>query len=409
MFGRRGGGVTVQPILFHFGAVTSFSPIIPPPGPPSGGGPIGRGGGGPGYAALLLPLAGLFLLPILVARGPSVPPAAGPTPPAVAALPPAAGVPGPSAPAAPGTAPGTPVQPTGPAAPPGTPAQPTGPVAPPGVLVSPVGPSPTGVTPAPKATPPLRRLPFTGEDLWIPFAWGLGLVGAGILLRRLTRLSRRTALRPDRRGFTKLRPLSAACLCAGAVLLAWPAYQVVSTGVRVNEVQTRALAEWDLAWHSERSVTVADGLVLAIPTLHVRLFVPEGATLEHLKRYGVGRISWTALPDADGMLGIAGHRTTYGAPFFRLNALHKGDAIAVEYHGRRYTYRAYRQETVRPWQADALEQDHSGRSIALVTCSPPYSATFRLIVFGRLENVTALASPRSVRGLAQGHAGTITH
>ncbi len=218
-----------------------------------------------------------------------------------------------------------------------------------------------------------------------------------------------TAVRPDRRGFTTLRLLSAVCLYAGAVLLAWPAYQVVSTGLRVNEIQTQALAEWDLARHPERSVTVADGLVLAIPTLHVRLFVPEGATVEHLKRYGAGRISWTALPDAGGTLGIAGHRTTYGAPFFRLDALRNGDAIAVEYHGRRYTYRADRQETVRPWQADALEQDQRGRSIALVTCSPPYSAAFRLIVFGRLENVTALASLPSVRGLARGYAGTLTH
>src|SRR5262249_60046634 len=130
------------------------------------------------------------------------------------------------------------------------------------------------------------------------------------------------------------------------------------------------------------------GLVLTIPRLGVRRYVPEGATPEHLRRYGVGRITWTSLPTVPGTLGIAGHRTTFGAPFFHLDRLVTGDTILVDYGGHRYAYRVVRQMTVTPDRADALEDATGQSAIALVTCSPPYSAAFRLIVFGRLEQRT---------------------
>jgi sortase A len=90
------------------------------------------------------------------------------------------------------------------------------------------------------------------------------------------------------------------------------------------------------------------------------------------------------------MLGIAGHRTTYGAPFRRVDQLHGGDSILVEYRGHRYTYQVSGRKTVRPQQVDVLQQEGGRQGIALVTCSPPYSAAFRLVVFGRLQRVTEL-------------------
>lgn len=183
--------------------------------------------------------------------------------------------------------------------------------------------------------------------------------------------------------------LSTLCIAAGILLLISPAAWVLYTGRQASDVQTAALAAWEsgrVEPGGAASATSANpGLVLTIPSLNVRRYVPEGATAEHLRRYGVGRITWTSLPEAPGTLGIAGHRTTYGAPFFRLDRLTAGDTIFVDYKGHRYTYRVERQVTVTPERADAL-QDATGRSgIALVTCSPPYSAAFRLIVFGRLE------------------------
>jgi sortase A len=192
--------------------------------------------------------------------------------------------------------------------------------------------------------------------------------------------------------------LSTLCLLAGAVLLLSPAAWILYTGRQASEVQTAALAAWEAgrlvpATPAHGASTAAKAaIVLTIPRLGVRRYVPEGATPEHLRRYGVGRITWTSLPTAPGILGIAGHRTTYGAPFFHLDQLVAGDTILVDYAAHRYTYRVERQVTVTPDRADTLE-DATGRgAIALVTCSPPYSAAFRLIVFGRLERGSLASS-----------------
>ncbi len=195
--------------------------------------------------------------------------------------------------------------------------------------------------------------------------------------------------------------LSTLCLVAGTVVLLSPVAWILYTGRQASEIQTQALAAWEAgrleAASSNRGVATSPkpGLVLTIPRLGVRRYVPDGATPEHLRRYGVGRITWTSLPSSPGTLGIAGHRTTYGAPFFYLDRLRAGDTIAVEYGGRHYTYRVERQMTVTPDRADTL-QDATGRSgIALVTCSPPYSAAFRLIVFGRLERGALASAPHA--------------
>ena len=186
-----------------------------------------------------------------------------------------------------------------------------------------------------------------------------------------------------------LSRLSTLCIAAGILLLMAPVAWVLYTGREASEVQTAALAAWEGDRNPEPAskdrVSRNTGLVLMIPRLGVRRFVPDGATPEHLRQYGVGRITWTALPTDPGTLGIAGHRTTYGAPFFRLDRLEPGDTILVDYAGHRYTYRVERQVTVTPDRADALQYSTGARGIALVTCSPPYSAALRLIVFGSLE------------------------
>lgn len=186
--------------------------------------------------------------------------------------------------------------------------------------------------------------------------------------------------------------LSTACIAVGGLLLLAPAAWVLYSGREASEIQTAALASWDAGRSGGAGPAASSqgpALVLTIPRLGVRRFVPDGATPEHLRRYGVGRISWTPLPLEPGIVGIAGHRTTYGAPFFALDRLHPGDAIIVEYDRRRFSYRVDRQMTVPPERADVLDGGAGGRGIALVTCSPPYSAALRLIVFGTLEAVTA--------------------
>lgn len=198
-----------------------------------------------------------------------------------------------------------------------------------------------------------------------------------------------------------LSRLSTLCLAAGVLLLLLPGAWVLYTGRQASEVQTAALAAWEGGRHANPTTGTrasgSTGLVLTIPRLGIRRFVPEGASPEHLRQYGVGRITWTALPTDAGILGIAGHRTTYGAPFLQIDRLQPNDEIIVEYGGNRYTYRVERQITVAPERADTLEDAHGARGIALVTCSPPYSAAFRLIVFGTLDQAKLASSGHAAR------------
>ncbi len=197
-----------------------------------------------------------------------------------------------------------------------------------------------------------------------------------------------------------LRILSAACLAVGFVLVLSPVGWVAYTALSVGPTQTSALAAWEQGARGtagpQAGATLpqdpGSALVLTIPRLGLRRLVPEGATPDNLRRFGVGRIAWTALPQAEGIVGIAGHRTTYGAPFFKLHTLRPGDTILVDYRGRRFTYEVLRSEVVTPDRVDLLEGLPGERSIGLVTCTPPYSATYRLVVLGTLRSVVPLTA-----------------
>jgi sortase A len=91
---------------------------------------------------------------------------------------------------------------------------------------------------------------------------------------------------------------------------------------------------------------------------------------------------------------VSGHRTTYGAPFYRLNELAKGDTITVVTRDWTYTYSVTRTDIVRPTATEVLDNvpGPDGKpkaTITLTTCHPRYSARQRLIVFGDLDFTSA--------------------
>lgn len=218
-------------------------------------------------------------------------------------------------------------------------------------------------------------------------------------------------------GHRAARVASTALILAGAACLVFPLALIAYTDTLVGPAQEAALAAWEEAGSSPRMAqgaspdargasprkappavagrpagpSPAGGLILTIPRLRLRRFVPEGAAPEHLRRYGIGRITWTSLPEAPGVVGIAGHRTTYGAPFFRLGALGEGDRVFIDRAGRRFTYVVAGKVTVRPDQVDVLRAQSAERGVALVTCTPLFSAAYRLVVMGRLVDVAPLA------------------
>jgi sortase A len=102
----------------------------------------------------------------------------------------------------------------------------------------------------------------------------------------------------------------------------------------------------------------------------------------------------TVLPGQPGTFGVSGHRTTYGAPFYRLNELAKGDTITVVIREAIYNYTVTRTAIVRPTDTQVLDNvigadDKPKATITLTTCHPRYSARQRLIVFGDLRFTSA--------------------
>jgi sortase A len=105
-------------------------------------------------------------------------------------------------------------------------------------------------------------------------------------------------------------------------------------------------------------------------------------------RKGPGHYPETPLPGARGTVAIAGHRTTYGAPFRRVDDLEPGDRIDLAMPYGRFTYRVERTRILDPsalWVIRRVAYDR----LVLTACHPLYSAAERIVVFARLERSAA--------------------
>ena len=123
---------------------------------------------------------------------------------------------------------------------------------------------------------------------------------------------------------------------------------------------------------------------LVIPKIGVNYYVVEGVGSSQLAE-GLGHYPGTAPVGGAGNVGIAGHRTTHGAPFYNLNELRPGDLIHLtNTAGQTFTYGVTTQFVVPPSDGAVLNPTPKP-SLTLTTCNPRYSATQRLIVQAALE------------------------
>jgi sortase A len=107
-----------------------------------------------------------------------------------------------------------------------------------------------------------------------------------------------------------------------------------------------------------------------------------------LLRNGPVHYGVTPLPGAGEPFAVAGHRTTYGAPFYKLDRLKRGDRIFLDTPYARFRYEVAKTTVVRPDDVSVLRD--RGYGLVLTTCTPPYSASHRLIVWAALERATPL-------------------
>ena len=121
---------------------------------------------------------------------------------------------------------------------------------------------------------------------------------------------------------------------------------------------------------------------LLIPSIGVSEYVIEGTDAEELRK-GPGHYPDTPLPGQRGTSAIAGHRTTYGAPFRKLDQLDRGDRIVVELPYGTFVYRVERTQIVDDSALWVTKKVGHNR-VVLTACHPLHSAAQRIVAFGRL-------------------------
>lgn len=124
---------------------------------------------------------------------------------------------------------------------------------------------------------------------------------------------------------------------------------------------------------------------LRIERIGLRAIVVRGTTAADLRK-GPGLIAGTPLPGERGTTAIAGHRTTYGAPFRHLDALRRGDAITVRLPYGRFRYAVEDRRIVQPGDLSVLRRVGHDR-LVLSACHPLFSAARRIVVLARLTGV----------------------
>lgn len=214
------------------------------------------------------------------------------------------------------------------------------------------------------------------------------------------------------RGATILRGIGQTLITSGLVILLFVVYELYFTGLETARQQSALADEIEAVWDKGggsyetaedalRKIPIGTGIaVIRIPKFgrDWAKVVVEGVNLDDLKR-GPGHYPGTQLPGQLGNFVVSGHRTTYGAPFNRVDELRDGDPIVVETRDTWYTYRVTTQEIVPPTAIEVtypVPRDRDAKPtiarITLTSCHPKYSARQRIIVYGELESKTPKAA-----------------
>ncbi|HEY4277513.1 MAG TPA: class E sortase [Conexibacter sp.] len=121
---------------------------------------------------------------------------------------------------------------------------------------------------------------------------------------------------------------------------------------------------------------------IVIPKIGVNIVTVQGTDADDLRK-GPGHYPATTFPGLNGTVAIAGHRTTYLAPFRKVDELKPGDPIYLDMPYGRFTYAVKRTQIVTP-DAIWVTRDVGHEQLVLSACHPLYSASHRIIIFADL-------------------------
>jgi sortase A len=210
-------------------------------------------------------------------------------------------------------------------------------------------------------------------------------------------------------------------ITAGVLILLFVAYQLWGTGLQEAKSQDELENQFDKALaEADATTTTADpggstptappaapvGDAVAhivIPAIGVDKIVVQGVTVADLRR-GPGHYPDSPLPGQPGNAAIAGHRTTYGAPFNRVDELEHGDEILVTTQQGSFRYTVDHTDVVRPSQVEVLD-DAGDNRLTLTSCNPKYSAKQRIVVVAKLAKDAEPAPPQATTTTTPGDKG----
>ena len=197
----------------------------------------------------------------------------------------------------------------------------------------------------------------------------------------------------------------------GVLVLLFTAYQIWGTSVQEAQVQSglRSQLQNDTTNHAVRNALAQESTLdklptgppvaapttaapaegepigdIRIPVIGINQVVVEGTNTPDLRK-GPGHYTGTPLPGQAGNVAIAGHRTTYGHPFYNLDSVKVGDPIVLTTLQGIFVYDTTRSFVVSPSDTTVVDNVMANQ-LTLTTCNPRFSATTRLVVQATLAH-----------------------
>src|SRR3984885_297654 len=192
---------------------------------------------------------------------------------------------------------------------------------------------------------------------------------------------------------------------AGVLLLLFTAYQIWGTSYQESRTQAGLRTQLQQETNSEevrhalaeetaldkiptgppvtapRTIAPPEGEPIGdirIPVIGINQVVVEGTNTPDLRK-GPGHYIGTPMPGQGGNASIAGHRTTYGHPFYNLDLVKVGDPIVLTTLQGIFVYDATKSTVVSPSDTSVVDNVFADR-LTLTTCNPRFSASSRLVV-----------------------------
>ena len=163
-------------------------------------------------------------------------------------------------------------------------------------------------------------------------------------------------------------------IVAGLLLLSFVAYQLWGTGIEEGRSQNVMATQFV---KPQPVLPQLGGLVgrITIPSIGVSKFVVAGVRPKDLER-GPGLFPGSPLPGQKGNVAIAGHRTTFGAPFSRIDEIRGKEKIVLESKDGTFTYRVDGQPKIVSATDVAVAQtiDSNTATLTLISCYPKWTS-----------------------------------